>query len=118
MSNVISTSTGTGLVPGRFDNTPLPILPRLLLLEIGQIPYSIERSGRENCAKKPGYYHTRYATNLHTCSLYYYGMYIYVRQVGIPVAKLQGCLFYSLLSADSRQRSRRTNSLVGEKYQV
>lgn len=66
-------------------------------IEIGQIPYSIERSGRENCTKKPGYYHTRYATNLHTCSLYYYGMYIYVRQVGIPVAKLQGCLFYSLL---------------------
>lgn len=33
MSNVISTSTGTGLVPGRFDNTPLPILPRPPLLE-------------------------------------------------------------------------------------
>lgn len=48
MSNVISTSTGTGLVPGRFDNTPLLILlPRPPLLEIGQIPYYIERSGRE-----------------------------------------------------------------------
>lgn len=87
-------------------------------IEIGQIPYCRERSGSRTARKKPGYYHTRYATNLHTCSLYYYGMYIYVRQVGIPVAKLQGCLFYSLLSADSRQRSRRTKSLVGEKYQV
>lgn len=63
-------------------------------IEIGQIPYYIERSGRELHEKNrviiiPGMQLicTRAACTTIVC--------IYVRKVGIPVAKLQGCFIHS-----------------------